>query len=73
MSSGLRGDTISSMSRSVLAACQLAAALFALLLPRWPDRRDPLPGFPRLMLWAWESPQDLRFVTPGRAGIAFLA
>jgi hypothetical protein len=25
------------------------------------------------MLWAWESPQDLRFVKPGAAGIAFLA
>jgi hypothetical protein len=25
------------------------------------------------MLWAWESPQDLRFVKPGTAGIAFLA
>src|SRR5260370_37879773 len=34
---------------------------------------DPLPALPRLMLWAWESPQDLRFVKPGRAGIAFLA
>jgi hypothetical protein len=34
---------------------------------------DPLPGFPRLMLWAWESPQDFRFLTPGSAGIAFLA
>jgi hypothetical protein len=28
---------------------------------------------PRLMLWAWEGPQDLRFVKPGTAGIAFLA
>ena len=28
---------------------------------------------PRLMLWAWESPQDFRFMPPGRAGIAFLA
>ncbi len=25
------------------------------------------------MLWAWESPQDLRFLKPGAAGIAFLA
>ena len=34
---------------------------------------DPVPQLPRLMLWAWESPQDLRFVPPGKAGIAFLA
>jgi hypothetical protein len=24
------------------------------------------------MVWAWESPQDLRFIKPGDAGIAFL-
>ena len=34
---------------------------------------DPVPQLPRLMLWAWESPQDLRFIPPGKAGIAFLA
>jgi hypothetical protein len=35
--------------------------------------RDPLPALPRLMIWAWESPQDLRFLKPHSAGIAFLA
>jgi hypothetical protein len=28
---------------------------------------------PRLMLWAWERPEDLRFLDPDRAGVAFLA
>lgn len=28
---------------------------------------------PRLMLWAWERPEDLRFLRPGEAGVAFLA
>jgi hypothetical protein len=28
---------------------------------------------PRLVLWAWERPEDLRFVDPARFGIAFLA
>ena len=28
---------------------------------------------PRLVLWAWERPEDLRFVDPTRFGIAFLA
>jgi hypothetical protein len=28
---------------------------------------------PRLMLWAWERPEDLRFLDPERAGVAFLA
>ena len=36
-------------------------------------RRDPLPQFPRVMLWAWESPQDLSFLKPRDAGVAFLA
>ena len=44
------------------------AALFAC-----GGRPDPLPGFPRLMLWAWERPEDLRFVDPRAAGVAFLA
>jgi hypothetical protein len=33
---------------------------------------EPLPGFPRVVLWAWETPQDLRFIKPGSAAIAFL-
>lgn len=36
-------------------------------------RHEPLPQFPRVMLWAWESPQDLGFVNPREAGVAFLA
>lgn len=28
---------------------------------------------PRLMFWAWERPEDLRFLDPERAGVAFLA
>jgi hypothetical protein len=35
--------------------------------------RDPLPGFPGVMLWAWERPEDLRFVDPKSVGVAFLA
>lgn len=44
-----------------------------LLLSRFRAAPDPLPSFPKLILWAWESPQDLRFVKPGLAGIAFLS
>ncbi len=33
-------------------------------------RREHLP---RLMLWAWERPTDLRFINPEEAGVAFLA
>jgi hypothetical protein len=36
-------------------------------------RESPrLRGFPQRMLWAWESPQDLRFLKHGE-GVAFLA
>src|SRR5260221_14109924 len=35
--------------------------------------RDPLPAFPRIVLWAWESPQRLDFLNPKEAGVAFLA
>jgi hypothetical protein len=44
---------------------------FAVLLPAC--RRDPLPRFPRVILWAWESPQDLSFLNPRDVGVAFLA
>jgi hypothetical protein len=52
----------------LLAAVALVAA--ALTLPR---HGDPLTPLPRLVLWTWESPQDLRFVKPGSAALAFLA
>src|SRR3984893_13001464 len=28
---------------------------------------------PRVMLWAWERPTDLRFINPKETGVAFLA
>jgi len=35
--------------------------------------RQPRFDLPGLVLWAWERPEDLRFLDPHRAGIAFLA
>src|SRR3954453_11940584 len=58
------------MRRFVWAVCAL---LVPLVVARLVTPSDPTPQLPRLMLWAWESPQDLRFVKPGSAGIAFLA
>jgi len=29
-------------------------------------------SFPNVVLWAWETKQDLRFIKPGTAGVAFL-
>jgi len=47
-------------------------ALIALLVCACGTRPDPLPAFPRLVLWAWERPERLRFVDPHTAGVAFL-
>jgi hypothetical protein len=54
----------------------LAVALLPLLWYRLPaahvhgTRLLPIPG---IVLWAWEEPEDLRFVNPQNTGIAFLA
>ncbi len=34
---------------------------------------DPLPGFPRLVLWAWERPENLSYIIPASTGVAYLA
>jgi len=31
-----------------------------------------LPDSPKIILWAWEHPQDLRFIDPHKVGVAFL-
>jgi len=49
-------------------------ALIPLLLAAGCARRaDPLPGLPRVFLWAWERPEDLRWLDTRTAGVAFLA
>jgi hypothetical protein len=54
----------------LLVGCLVAAPL---LVVRWIETPDPLPGFPTIILWAWESRQDLSFLKRDSAGIAFLA
>lgn len=34
---------------------------------------DPMSEFPKLILWAWERPEDLRFINTNEVGVAFLA
>jgi hypothetical protein len=34
---------------------------------------DPLPGFPKLVLWAWERPENLSYINPVSTGVAYLA
>lgn len=53
------------------ATIRRVAPVVALLLSAC-SRPDPLPSFPRVILWAWERPEDLRFVNPRSAGVAVL-
>ncbi|MBZ5529155.1 MAG: DUF3142 domain-containing protein [Acidobacteriia bacterium] len=58
----------------------LLAAVFALFCAagallagkKFPDD-DRAGGLPNVILWAWERPEDFRYLTPGEAGVAFLA
>jgi hypothetical protein len=34
---------------------------------------DPLAGYPRVFLWAWERPENLEFLDPRTTGVAVLA
>jgi hypothetical protein len=48
--------------------CAAAVILFASLA----QRPAPIP-MPPLVLWAWERPEDLRFIDPATTGVAYLA
>lgn len=37
------------------------------------QREQSLEGLPRVTVWAWERPEDLRVLDPQRAAVAFLA
>lgn len=60
--------------RWILKAASLAGAAALLLLAGCAPRPSPrMKVFPRLMLWAWEEPQDLRFLQGRAIGVAFFA
>jgi hypothetical protein len=52
---------------------RLGALCLLILLAGCGRQADPLPGFPRLVLWAWERPERLDFIDPHAAGVAYLA
>lgn len=67
---------------ALLAAVATAAALLVRSRPgafaitgRAPivSPDDRLNDLPRVMLWAWERPEDLRFINPQEVGVAYLA
>src|SRR5439155_6694871 len=55
-----------------LAALVLMLTALVASAYRWTGH-DPLPEFPRVMLWAWERPEKLDFINPSETGVAFLA
>ncbi len=63
---------IACLSRQMMAKRRRNIAAFALLLIACNHARDPLSSFPRVILWAWERPEDLRFADPQSVGVAFL-
>lgn len=38
-----------------------------------PSLGSRMAGFPKIILWAWERPEELSFIVPQEVGIAFLA
>jgi len=38
-----------------------------------PRHSDQISSLPQLVLWAWERPEDLRFINPENTSVAFLA
>jgi Protein of unknown function (DUF3142). len=55
----------------VIRSCALLV-LLALAACRPYQRPDPLPGFPPLVLWAWERPENLSYLVPSATGVAYL-
>src|SRR5688500_12715766 len=69
-------------NQRTLSFCPVRWLVFFLILPVFavacssPETVTPrgrLDGFPRVVLWAWERPEDLEFVGPEKYGVAFLA
>lgn len=61
-----------------LASARVSAILVILMLSGCPARRnqvnpDLTAEMPQRVIWAWERPEDLRFLDPKNFGVAFLA
>jgi hypothetical protein len=65
-------------ARTLASALAAATAVFAttgfgLRAPDALPSSAAAAGVPNVVLWAWERPEDLRFLDPHEAGVAFLA
>ena len=61
------------LARNLLVAAQLLSAICACHSPPLVRNRLNEQHFPRIVLWAWERPEDLRNLDPNRFAVAFLA
>ena len=71
--------------RNLIAGVALAALILALTfffgrfntevkaLLSSASSEDRMSEFPKIILWAWERPEDLRFINTDEVGVAFLA
>jgi uncharacterized heparinase superfamily protein len=58
------------MRRALLCCAALISGAIALTQYRlWSGSPRP----PKLVLWAWERPEDLRFIDPNEIAVAYLA
>lgn len=68
--SGNRGAAIATIVGVTCLAVLLGLAAGS---PRTIRANGRMKGLPQYMLWAWERPEDLRFLDPSKVGVAFLA
>jgi hypothetical protein len=61
------------LKRSVTSAAVFSLALLPFFYPNISAATTGLDDFPPIILWAWERPEDLRFLDSQRFGVAFLA
>ena len=59
------------MRRALVSSVVLIACAAGLL--QWRAWRTPAGSLPKLVLWAWERPEDLRFIDPDEVAVAYLA
>ena len=52
---------------------RIACVAILLICVSCAARRDPLPEFPRVVLWAWERPERLTYLDPNKVAVAYLA
>lgn len=69
-----------SLTALILAVWMLATVILvlrsdttSLVASGRPFPADRLAGFPKIILWAWERPEELGFIDPREVGVAFLA